>query len=97
LRRVLLDTPPEGYAGCCEAIAAMDLRDELGAIVAPTLVLAGADDPATPPEHAHLMVDSIRGSRLLVVDEAAHMLCVERPEAVGAALLEHFAASASPA
>jgi 3-oxoadipate enol-lactonase len=42
-------TAAEGYAGCCEAIATLGMRDELSAIVAPTLVIAGEDDPATPP------------------------------------------------
>ena len=45
------DVDPEGYAGCCEAIAAMDLRPALPAITAPTLVIAGREDPATPPWH----------------------------------------------
>ena len=44
-------TDVDGYAGCCAAIAGMDLRGELGSIAAPTLVIAGADDPATPPDH----------------------------------------------
>ena len=42
-------TPAEGYAGCCEAIAELDLREQLSSITAPTLAIAGADDPATPP------------------------------------------------
>ncbi|TCC63215.1 hypothetical protein E0H73_12170 [Kribbella pittospori] len=44
-------TPAEGYASCCEAIATMDLRPDLPVITAPTLAIAGADDPATPPYH----------------------------------------------
>ena len=39
---MLAATSDEGYAGCCEAIAAMDLRDGLRSIAAPTLVIAGA-------------------------------------------------------
>ncbi|MEX3649202.1 3-oxoadipate enol-lactonase, partial [Mycolicibacterium porcinum] len=42
-------TPAEGYAACCEAIAALDLRGDLPNITAPTLAIAGTDDPATPP------------------------------------------------
>lgn len=38
----------EGYAACCEAIACMDLRPAIAGIVAPTLVIAGQQDPATP-------------------------------------------------
>ncbi|HYW25891.1 MAG TPA: alpha/beta fold hydrolase, partial [Terriglobales bacterium] len=55
---------PEGYAGCCEAIAAMDLRASLGRISAPVLVIAGAEDPATPPWHAARIASGVGRSRL---------------------------------
>jgi 3-oxoadipate enol-lactonase len=83
-------TPVEGYAGCCEAIAAMDLRADLAAITAPTLVVAGADDLATPVEHAETIIAAVDGARLAVVDSAAHLANVEQPEAVTTLLLEHF-------
>jgi 3-oxoadipate enol-lactonase len=78
-RGMLEATPAEGYAGCCEAIRDMDLRGRLGKITAPTLVIAGADDPATPPEHGELIRDSIPDARLVVVERAAHLANVERP------------------
>src|SRR5579875_3252603 len=53
---------PEGYAGCCAAIAAMDLRPRLGSIAAPTLVIAGSEDPATPPAHGALIASRIPGA-----------------------------------
>src|SRR4051794_2289093 len=49
LKAMLVATPVEGYAGCCAAIRDLDLRDALSAIRAPTLVIAGGEDPATPP------------------------------------------------
>jgi pimeloyl-ACP methyl ester carboxylesterase len=52
---------PEGYAGCCEAIAGMDQRASLASITAPTLVIAGTEDPATPPPHAALIASGISG------------------------------------
>jgi len=52
VRQGLLDTPAEGYAGCCGAIQTMDLLDDLPRITAPTLVIAGSEDVPTPPEHA---------------------------------------------
>lgn len=88
--RMLGAIPAEGYAACCEAIGAMDLRPELPLIAAPTLVLAGADDPATPPEHAERIVAGIPGSRLVVLPGAAHLANVERPEAVSEHLTEHL-------
>jgi 3-oxoadipate enol-lactonase len=86
-------TDPVGYAGCCEAIAAMDLRPELPAITAPTLVLAGAEDPATPPEHGAAIAELVNGGRLEVIPAAAHLAAVEAPGPVTAALLSHLRAA----
>jgi 3-oxoadipate enol-lactonase len=94
VRLTLLDISAEGYAGCCEAIADHDLRAELGSIRAPTLVIAGADDPATPPDHGRLIADSIDGARLRIIDSARHLANVERPEEVTRELLGHLTAKA---
>ena len=80
-------TDPEGYAGCCEAIAAMDLRPSLASITAPTLVIAAAEDPATPPWHGAVIASGIAGARLHVVRGAAHLANVSAPDEVGSALL----------
>ena len=48
-RAMFLSVDPEGYARCCDALARWDVRDELAGITAPTLVIAGSDDPSTPP------------------------------------------------
>ena len=61
---MLVATPAEGYAACCEAIGAMDLRELPRRITAPTLVIAGAEDPATPPEHGREIAAAIAGARL---------------------------------
>jgi len=84
---------PEGYAGCCEAIGAMDLRASLASITAPTLVIAGAEDPATPPPHAALIAGRISGSRLTVIRGASHLANVSAPGEVTAALLRHLLAA----
>jgi 3-oxoadipate enol-lactonase len=95
IRRALLATPPEGYAGCCEAIASHDLRRELGSIRAPTLVLAAKDDPATPPDHGRLIADAIDGARFVVLERARHLAVVECPEESARALLAHLTAGAT--
>jgi 3-oxoadipate enol-lactonase len=87
----LAATPPEGYAGCCEAVAAMDLRDILATIAVPTLVVSGASDPSTPPEHQEAIAAAIPGAVLQTVP-GAHLAPVESPEPVTAALLAHFRA-----
>jgi 3-oxoadipate enol-lactonase len=87
---MLTTTPAEGYAACCEAIAAMDLREDLPKIAAPTLAIAGADDPATPPEHLADIAHRVPGARLEVIEQAAHLANVEQPETVNRLLLAHF-------
>ena len=91
-RRMLRAADPEGYAGCCEAIADHDLRASLGRIEAATLIIAGADDPATPPDHARLMEAGIDGARLVVLDDARHLANIERPDDVNRELLQHLTA-----
>lgn len=83
-------TPAEGYAGCCEVIAAMDLRPDLPSISAPTLAVAGADDPATPPAHLEEIATSVQHGRLLVVPDAAHLANVQQPGTVTPAIVSHL-------
>jgi pimeloyl-ACP methyl ester carboxylesterase len=85
------DVAAEGYAGCCDAIAAMDLRPLLGSVTAPTLVIAGAEDPATPPWHGAVIASAIPGARLRVIRGAAHLANVSSAAEVTAALLAHLA------
>jgi 3-oxoadipate enol-lactonase len=87
LRAMVAATPAEGYAGCCAAIEHMDLRGELSRVTAPTLVIAGEEDPASPPEHGELIASLVPGARLEVVEGAAHLANLERPEALTALLL----------
>lgn len=88
---MLRATDPEGYAGCCEAIGAFDVRERLGEVRVPTLALAGAEDPATPPEMLQQITDAVGGARLVVVPGTAHLLNVEAPETVTRELACHLA------
>ncbi|MEA2322731.1 MAG: 3-oxoadipate enol-lactonase [Solirubrobacteraceae bacterium] len=93
MRAMIAATPSEGYAGCCGAIERMDFLAELRNVRAPTLVIAGADDPATPPRHAEKMAELIPGARLEVVEQAAHLANFEQPEIVTELLREHLLAA----
>jgi 3-oxoadipate enol-lactonase len=75
-------TPAAGYAACCEAVAGMDLQADLPRIAAPTLVIAGEQDPAAPPEHARAIVAAVPDSRLEILSPAAHLVTAERPDEV---------------
>lgn len=88
--QMVADTPAEGYAGCCEVIAAMDLRPDLGSITAPTLAIAGEDDPATPPPNLAEIAEGVQDGRLLVVPQSAHLANAEQPGTVTPAIIEHL-------
>jgi 3-oxoadipate enol-lactonase len=89
-RAMLVATPAEGYAACCEAIGALDLRPRLAAIGARTLVITGAEDPVVAPATGAALADAIAGARHVVIPGAAHIANVEQPEAFTAALLAHL-------
>ena len=93
IRALLLSTPAEGYAGACEALAAMDLRGDLPRIEAPTLVIAAAEDPSTPPEQSREIAQRIPGAELVIIDKASHLANVEQPEAVADRILAHLTPS----
>jgi 3-oxoadipate enol-lactonase/4-carboxymuconolactone decarboxylase len=80
----------EGYASCCEAIASWDWRARLREVRAPTLVVAAAEDPATPPEDAYALGAAIADAQVTVVEGAAHLAIVEKPEPLAALLLAHL-------
>jgi 3-oxoadipate enol-lactonase len=90
-RRMLVETPRETYAACCEALAAWDFREQLESIRTPTLVVAGAEDLATPPEHGELLSARIPDAKLLVLPGAAHIANVEQAETFSQVVLEHLA------
>jgi 3-oxoadipate enol-lactonase/4-carboxymuconolactone decarboxylase len=97
MEAMVASTPREGYAACCEAIAAMDLRADLARITAPTLAVAGADDPATPPHHLTAIAAGVVDGHALVLPRAAHLASREQDVAVNAVLLTHLSARSDDA
>ena len=89
LRAMLLASPPDGYAACCGVLERLDLRPDLARVRAPTIVVAGAQDAALPPEHGERIAHRILGARFELLDPAAHIPMVERPDAIAALILEH--------
>jgi 3-oxoadipate enol-lactonase len=83
-------TPVEGFAGCCAAIAQIDVLDRLQEIDVPTLVIVGEHDHGTPPEMARSIHENLRGSSLVIIPSAAHLSNVEQPAAFNKALLDFY-------
>lgn len=90
-------TPPQGYVATCEALRDADLRPLVSRIQVPTIILGGALDQSTPPDQAQELYASITRSRLLILDQAAHLSNVEQAEAFNAAVAEFLGASSSDA
>ncbi len=76
IRSVLEALNPDGYAACCAAVRDFDFRNELGNIRVPTLVIAGAHDPATPPADGRFIADHVPGARFVELI-AAHLSNIE--------------------
>jgi 3-oxoadipate enol-lactonase len=91
-REMMVSADREGYAGCCEALAAWDPGNELARIRAPTLVIAGSEDTATPAEQGEALQRRVPGARLRVLEGAGHLANLEQPEAFTRLLVEHLTA-----
>lgn len=83
-------TPVAGYVGCAEAIRRLNITDRLAEVVAPTLVIVGADDPGTPPAVSEVITNAIPGPRLEVMLSGLHLCCVEQPETFNRLVAEFF-------
>ena len=93
VREMIHSTKPEGAAAALRGMAARsDQTDFLASILAPTLIIVGSEDQLTPPKDAELMHREIRGSRLEVIEGAAHVSNLERPEEFNRALMEFLRA-----
>ncbi|WP_240122257.1 alpha/beta fold hydrolase [Streptomyces sp. MUM 2J] len=90
-------TDPGCHIAACDALAAFDVRAELGRIGAPTLVLVGSEDQVTGPAEARSLVAGIPDARLAVVPGASHLVPVEQPAAVTELLVTHFTNAWRPA
>ncbi len=91
VRAMVRGTPVGGYVACCQAISKLNLTHRLPAITVPTLVVVGADDPATTVEMARTIHHGIKGSELVVLKDAAHLSNLEQPEAFNEAVLGFLA------
>ncbi|MDE2573385.1 MAG: alpha/beta fold hydrolase, partial [bacterium] len=84
-----------GRATCLadfRACDAFDLRDRLGEIAVPTLVVCGSEDRMTPPKYSAFLCEAITGARLAHLEGAGHVPQLEQPEPL-ARLIAEFAAT----
>ena len=96
--RIFLANATPAYVGTCRMLGAADLRSGLGGIRAPTAILVGAEDYATPPEMAEAMRSAMPGATLQVIENARHFTPLEIPDRIAAeiAALADRAAAGAP-
>lgn len=87
----LQDADDEGYARCCEALAAYDVRGRLGEIALPVLAAWGEHDAVAPEAKAREIADGVQQGASARIDGAGHLPPAEQPEAV-ARMLRAFVA-----
>jgi 3-oxoadipate enol-lactonase len=91
---MLEETPLEGYLGCSAAIREADLRHEVAGIAAPTLVITGAHDPATPPEQGRWLAGKVPGASYAAL-QASHLSNIEAADHFNAELVGFLGGSAT--
>jgi len=87
---MLLQTSAEGYLGTCYALRDTDFRESAARINYPTLVLCGAEDIATPPELGKELAGLIPGAKFSLIENAAHLPCIEQPDILTQKMLWFF-------
>jgi len=85
---MLRQTSAAGYIGTCAALRDTDFRSAVAHIGQPTLVLCGAEDIATPPELGRELAGLIPGARFSLIEKAAHLPCIEQPDAVAERMMQ---------
>jgi 3-oxoadipate enol-lactonase len=84
---MLAGNDPEGYAGCCAAIPAIDVTDRLAELSFPVRVIVGQQDHSTTVEHARRIVEHLPDADLVIIPHAAHLSNVEQPDVFNDALV----------
>jgi pimeloyl-ACP methyl ester carboxylesterase len=85
------ETRPSVLYGDFLACDAFDVSERLGEVRQPTLILSGEEDRMTPRRNAQYMADKIPGAMLRIIPQAGHMVMLEQPLVVSAALSEFLA------
>lgn len=91
IREMIAATDPRGYLACCAVLRDADLRAQLGAIEAASLIITGTHDPSTPPGDGRAIHAALPKSRYVELN-SSHLSAWECPDEFAAAVLQHLAA-----
>ena len=79
---MFLRSPVDGYVGTCASVRDADLTESTRALKVPTLCIAGDQDGSTPPDLVRSMAQLITNAEFRIIPDAAHIPCVEQPDAM---------------
>jgi len=79
VRTLIRRTSVAGYIECCKALMKLDLTAALAGLRVPALIVAGRQDPSTPVAGSEVIAGALPGSRLAVIEDAAHISNIEQP------------------
>lgn len=85
-RSRMMANDPRGYAACANVIATLDLLPRISAIAAPTMIIVGAEDPATPVAMSEVIRSHVPHAEMVIIPGAAHIVSVEAADRVTAYL-----------
>jgi 3-oxoadipate enol-lactonase len=86
----LLLCAPEGYAGCCEAIAGTDFYTPTSGLRLPTLGIAGDRDGSTPPDLVRETIELLPGADFTLMRGSGHLPCLDAPSDFARLLYRFF-------
>lgn len=92
---IFLSTSSLAHAQACRALGSMDCRPLLREITAPTLVLTGAEDYATPPAMGRIIADGMQNGTARILDSVRHLSLIENPT-LAAAVAEFLTSGQMP-
>lgn len=90
VRRTLAQLDPSCFADGWRAIAGHDVRARLGELQMPVTAVAGSLDAASPPARSEEIARGVQNGRLVVAEQAPHMIHLECPEQFSALVEEHL-------
>jgi pimeloyl-ACP methyl ester carboxylesterase len=85
-RRRLAEISPQVLHGDFLACDSFDVMNRLEQVSQPTLEMCGEEDRMTPLKYARLLANGLPAARLVVVSGAGHMVMLEKPVEVEAAV-----------
>lgn len=91
LGAMIARTSVDGLVGCAHAIKKMDHLAILSGITVPTLIIVGEHDPGTPVSAAQTLHREIKQSKLVVIEQAAHLPNIEQTEIFNRTVIDFLA------